>query len=76
MLAEGLTTNFNRYGYFMCPCRDSEGSREKDKDLICPCAYSHPDVEEYGHCFCGLYCDPTFLENGGIPKAIPERRPS
>jgi len=75
MLAEGLTTNYNRYGYYLCPCRDTNGTRDKDKDVICPCQYSKPDIAEYGHCYCGLYCDPKFLAAGKLPKAIPERRP-
>ena len=36
-LVDGLTTNFNRYGYYLCPCRDSDGSRELDRNAICPC---------------------------------------
>ena len=75
MLVEGLTTNFNRYGYPSCPCRDATGVREKDKDIICPCAYCRPDQKEYGHCYCGLYLTPEFAATGKIPKAIPERRP-
>ena len=39
-LVEGLNTNWNRYGYFLCPCRDSDGSREADATVICPCAPS------------------------------------
>ena len=75
MLADGLTTNYNRYGYFLCPCRDTGGSRDVDKDIICPCAYSPEDIAEFGHCYCGLYVDPTFLESGQMPQPIPERRP-
>ena len=53
-LVEGLATNYNRYGYFLCPCRDTAGSRERDKDVICPCAYCRDDQRDYGHCYCGL----------------------
>ncbi len=74
MLAEGLTTNYNRYGYYACPCRDADGMREKDKDIICPCAYCRPDQEEYGHCYCGLYLTKEFYETGKKPASIPERR--
>ncbi|MBU0928606.1 MAG: ferredoxin:thioredoxin reductase [Spirochaetes bacterium] len=73
-LVEGLTTNWNRYGYFLCPCRDSDGSRETDADLICPCAYSKADVEEHGHCYCALYLRRGFAASGGVPGGIPDRR--
>ncbi|MFX0095756.1 MAG: ferredoxin-thioredoxin reductase catalytic domain-containing protein [Candidatus Hodarchaeota archaeon] len=75
MLMEGLTTNYNRYGYFSCPCRDASGIREKDKDIICPCDYCVPDQQEFGHCYCGLYLTPEFFASGKAPTAIPERRP-
>ncbi len=74
-LAEGLAANFNRYGYFLCPCRDSAGSREGDKDVICPCVYCGPDQEEFGHCYCGLYLTEEFFASGKEPVPIPERRP-
>ncbi len=75
MLIEGLTKNVNRYGYYLCPCRDSDGKKELDKDIICPCKYSKPDVDEYGHCYCGLYLSQAFSESGKEPIGIPERRP-
>lgn len=74
-LVEGLTANFNRYGYYLCPCRDTAGSREKDKDVVCPCAYCRPDQEEYGHCFCALFLTREFHASGKEPSGIPERRP-
>lgn len=74
ILIEGLTTNYNRYGYYSCPCRDADGEREKDKDIICPCDYCPLDIKEYGHCYCGLYNDPQFIKSEGMPKSIPERR--
>lgn len=74
-LNEGLTLNFNRYTYYLCPCRDTGGSRQKDEDIICPCRYALPDIQEYGHCYCGLYLDPIFFEHHIIAKSIPERRP-
>ena len=33
-LIEGLTHNFNRYGYYNCPCRDSQNDRKLDRDII------------------------------------------
>lgn len=73
-LLEGLTTNWNRYGYFLCPCRDTEGSREADAAVICPCKYSFGDIDQYGHCYCALYLSKEFAESGKTPNAIPDRR--
>ncbi|MCX7025453.1 MAG: ferredoxin:thioredoxin reductase [Spirochaetes bacterium] len=74
LLVEGLTVNWNRYGYFLCPCRDSDGSRESDSKLICPCYYARADMEEHGHCYCALYLSPSFADSGGKATGIPDRR--
>lgn len=74
MLAEGLTKNFNRYGYYSCPCRLAKMDKEQDKDIICPCKYSRSDIEEHGHCYCGLYLSHEFFESKKEPKSIPEKR--
>ncbi len=73
-VAAGLAENYNRYGYFLCPCRDGDGDRSSDKDIICPCDYAQPDQKEYGHCFCGLFVSEAFLASGNSPVPIPERR--
>ncbi|MHA1682401.1 MAG: ferredoxin-thioredoxin reductase catalytic domain-containing protein [Promethearchaeota archaeon] len=75
MLVDGLRTNYNRYGYFSCPCRLASGDKANDKDITCPCEYAKPDIAEYGHCYCGLYLSPEFFETGKNPKPIAERRP-
>jgi ferredoxin-thioredoxin reductase catalytic subunit len=75
LLLDGLTVNYNRYGYYSCPCRDASGLRARDKDIICPCAYCRPDQDEYGHCYCGLYLTREFKSSGKTPASIPERRP-
>jgi ferredoxin-thioredoxin reductase catalytic subunit len=74
-LMVGLRDNYNRYGYFLCPCRDGTGEREKDRDIICPCDYNLPDQKDYGHCYCALYFRKDYFEAGGKPRSIPERRP-
>jgi len=67
--------NKDRYGYMACPCRLACGEREKDKDILCPCDYREPDLEEFGTCYCGLYVSTT-LNNGEIQaEYVPERRP-
>lgn len=50
-LVEGLATNIERYGYPLCPCRLTGGGREADLDIICPCDYRDPDLEEYETCY-------------------------
>jgi ferredoxin-thioredoxin reductase catalytic subunit len=74
-LLEALLVNKERYGYTSCPCRWGSGDREKDADIICPCAYREPDVEEYGSCYCNLYVS-TEWNKGKTPHPyVPERRP-
>lgn len=74
-LLEGLMTNKERYGYMCCPCRLAANNREHDKDIICPCVYREPDVQEFGSCYCALYVS-TDWNNNEIPHAyVPERRP-
>lgn len=75
MLAEGLMKNYNRYGYFLCPCRDSDGDFKLDKDIVCPCDYAPKDVDEFGHCYCGLYLSEEYWKSEKEPVGIPERRP-
>lgn len=74
-LIEGLLENFNRLGYYNCPCRDSQEDNQLDKDIICPCRYAALDIVEYGYCYCSLYTKTDFDQNQPI-KMIPERRPS
>jgi ferredoxin-thioredoxin reductase catalytic subunit len=76
ILAEGLTTNVNRHGYYLCPCRDGEGDRRADGDIVCPCIYATADIEEYGQCFCGLFLSKEKAALGIVEvNQIPERRP-
>ena len=74
-LLEGLLENKERYGYMACPCRLASGDREWDKDIICPCVYRVPDVEEYGSCYCSLYVSQEWNEENIPHDYVPERRP-
>ena len=74
-LVEGLRVNYNRYGYFLCPCRDGSGERASDRDITCPCVYNVPDQQQYGNCFCALFLSRAFRAAGRVPSPIPERRP-
>jgi len=74
-LLESLLENKERYGYLGCPCRLLSADREADRDIICPCVYSVPDIEDYGSCYCNLYVSKAWNE-GDIPHDyVPERRP-
>jgi ferredoxin-thioredoxin reductase catalytic subunit len=74
-LIAGLAANFNRVGYYNCPCRDSQGDRVFDRDIICPCIYAREaDVEEFGYCYCALFFRSDYDQSKGFGM-IPERRP-
>ena len=74
-LLEALLVNKERYGYMSCPCRLSSGDREREKDIICPCVYRAPDVEDYGSCYCNLYVSKEWNEERIRHVYVPERRP-
>ena len=74
-LLEGLRLNEERYGYPSCPCRLASGEFEFDRDIVCPCDYRDPDVEEFGSCYCALYVRTDVLEGKTPIQPIPERRP-
>lgn len=74
-LMAALLFNKERYGYMGCPCRLVSGDKQNDRDIVCPCVYRTPDVEEYGSCYCNLYVSKEWNEEK-IPHAyVPERRP-
>ena len=74
-LLEALIFNKERYGYMGCPCRLLSGDRSNDRDIICPCVYSIPDIEEYGSCYCNLYVSEDWNEDRIPHVYVPERRP-
>jgi ferredoxin-thioredoxin reductase catalytic subunit len=74
-LVEGLLINEERYGYWACPCRLASAVKEKDLDIICPCDYRDPDLNDYDTCYCGLYVSQAVVDGETEVKKIPERRP-
>lgn len=74
-LVFGLLVNESRYGYWACPCRIAEGNKGEDLDIICPCDYRDPDLEEHGACYCALYVDDDIKSGKKKARPIPERRP-
>lgn len=75
-LLKSIIINERRYGYGACPCRLAANDKEEDLDIICPCDYRDPDLDEYDTCYCGLYVSGGILSGKKELKAIPERRPS
>lgn len=74
-LIRSLLTNKKKHGYMACPCRLASGTAENDRDIICPCEYRRPDIEEFGSCYCSLYVSAEWY-TGRIERVdIPERRP-
>ncbi|MDY1590619.1 MAG: ferredoxin-thioredoxin reductase catalytic domain-containing protein [Methanofastidiosum sp.] len=74
-LVRGLIVNEDRYGYQACPCRISSGVKQEDLDIICPCDYRDPDLDEHGACYCALYVSQEVLDGKKELSSIPERRP-
>jgi ferredoxin-thioredoxin reductase catalytic subunit len=74
-LVEGLLKNEARYGYWACPCRLAAGIKEQDLDIICPCDYRDPDLDEFGTCYCALYVSQEVLDGKRKLAPIKERRP-
>ena len=74
-LIAGLAQTKENNGYYLCPCREGWGIREKDRDIICPCEYAAADIEEFGHCYCALFQSKDYASSKKAPQSIPERRP-
>jgi ferredoxin-thioredoxin reductase catalytic subunit len=74
-LIKGLVINEQRYGYWACPCRLASGKKQDDLDIICPCDYRDPDLDEYDACYCALYVSDAVRKGEKEAASIPERRP-
>jgi ferredoxin-thioredoxin reductase catalytic subunit len=74
-LLNGLLVNEKRYGYPSCPCRLASGNKEEDLDIICPCDYRDPDLDDYNACYCSLYVSQGVVEGNVKIGSIHERRP-
>ena len=74
-LVRGLLANEKRYGYWSCPCRLSANNLEEELDIVCPCYYRDPDLNDYGACYCALYVSDEVIRGEKGVESIPERRP-
>jgi ferredoxin-thioredoxin reductase catalytic subunit len=75
-LVKGLLINEKRYGYWSCPCRIAQGEKGEDLDIICPCDYRDPDLNDHGACYCALYVSEGIKRGERKAGPIPERRPA
>jgi ferredoxin-thioredoxin reductase catalytic chain len=74
-LVRGLLKNEQRYGYRACPCRLASGKKAEDLDIICPCDYRDPDLNDFGACYCALYVSEAIADGKKQAAPVPERRP-
>ncbi|KYK24851.1 ferredoxin:glutaredoxin reductase [Thermoplasmatales archaeon SG8-52-4] len=74
-LIKGLLVNEKRYGYWACPCRLAVGDKKEDLDIICPCDYRDPDLNDFGTCYCALYVSKEVIDGKKEIQSIPDRRP-
>ncbi len=49
-----MTMNFNEFGKYYCPCKQSH-PLNPDKDVLCPCSELKDEVIKDGYCFCRLF---------------------
>jgi ferredoxin-thioredoxin reductase catalytic subunit len=75
-LVRGILINRRRYAYDCCPCRLAADTKERDLDIICPCYYRDPDLDEFGACYCALYVSGEVLKGKKELGSVPERRPA
>ena len=74
-LVRGFLKNEHRYGYRACPCRLASGKKDEDLDIICPCIYRDPDLNDFGACYCALYVSEAVAHGKKLTGPVPERRP-
>ena len=75
-IIKGLILNQKRFGYWACPCRLAAGNRKDDLDMICPCDYRDPDLNEFDTCYCALYVSKEVVDGKKEVGSIPDRRPT
>jgi ferredoxin-thioredoxin reductase catalytic chain len=54
-IVRGLLEREEKFGKRYCPCRRVSGKQEEDRKIICPCFWHREELEESGHCLCGLF---------------------
>jgi len=54
-IVKGLLEREKKFGKRYCICRRITGNSVEDEKIVCPCIYAPKEIEEQGHCFCGLF---------------------
>jgi len=54
-IIKGLLENEKKFQKRYCPCRRPTGNKKEDEKIICPCIWHKKEIEEKGHCLCGLF---------------------
>lgn len=49
-----MTMNFNEFGKYYCPCKQSH-PLDPNKDALCPCPQLPEEVIKDGNCYCRLF---------------------
>jgi len=56
IVAKGVLTMEEKTGLKLCPCRLSDGSKEKNIELLCPCNFKiQTKWKQQDECWCGLF---------------------
>ena len=50
-----MTDNFENYGAYYCPCKQSGDAPIIGEDVICPCQEADAEIEKQGHCHCRVF---------------------
>lgn len=54
-IIKSLLEREKKFGARYCPCRRITEDKEENKKIICPCQFMRKEIEEQGHCLCGLF---------------------
>lgn len=55
VVIRGLGRNKRKFGERYCPCRLRSGDPDRDREIICPCAFHRDEIEKDGSCHCHLF---------------------
>ncbi len=54
-IIRALAKRREKFGHDYCPCRRPCGDEEKDREIVCPCAFHLEELQRDGHCHCYLF---------------------
>lgn len=76
-IRQGLTRNKMIYGRRFCPCfmviGNTQEEQDKEDNRLCPCTPAlEVEIPKNGHCHCGIFCTPEFIEKKKAQEAADE----